>query len=702
MQWLGRAMNHALSRAASARPSSARPRATPARRRSRLSPGSRQVEVFILYPHGRVSDVQRRQMTTVDRPNVHALAIEGTFDDCQAIVKGLFGDLPFRDALALSGVNSINWARVLAQIVYYFTTAVSLGAPDRKVVSPCRAAISATCWPAITPSGWACRSSGWSIATNENDILARTLASGRYEAEGVRRRNRPRWTSRSPRISNACCSRPIARTRADPRTDGDFARKRAASPSIPRRSAPFAPISTRSGSTRPQFAEMGRVYKESAIVLDPHSAVGVRAARLALEADSATPVIALGTAHPAKFPDAVERATGVRPALPPHLGDDDDAQGANSPSCPTTGRRRKLIDRIAPSRPRSGRRHERRSHNSAVRPPGRHRRDGASRDRLARGLGRRRFAPRAAPTSTACRTSSNIWRSRARARRSAREIAEEIEVAGGDLNAATSVEQTAYYARVLGGDVGLASRRAGRHPDREPVRRAGTRAREERHPAGDRRGRGHARRSRFRSLQCRRLSRTSRSAGRSSARRERVKAFDRATIVAYLGALPPRRHRRRRRRRRRSRRRWLRLSEKRFAGLPVAKVEAVGAGALSRRRERDRKRRLEQAHIIIGFEGVSYADPAHDAVQVFANAVGGGMSSRLFQEMREKRGLVLLDLRLPLGAIPTAACSASMPATVRNRAAELMQVALDSLAAAARTSARRKCARQGADEGRPC
>ena len=131
-----------------------------------------------------MSDVQRRQMTTVDKPNVHALAIEGTFDDCQRMVKDLFGDLAFRDEMSLSGVNSINWARILAQIVYYFVGAVALGAPDRAVSF----AVPTGNFGDVL-AGYYAKRMGLPIerlvvATNENDILARALASGRYEPKG--------------------------------------------------------------------------------------------------------------------------------------------------------------------------------------------------------------------------------------------------------------------------------------------------------------------------------------------------------------------------------------------------------------------------------------------------------------------------------------------------------------------------------------
>ena len=164
--------------------------------------------MFILYPQGRVSDVQRRQMTTANRSNVHALAIEGSFDDCQRIVKELFGDLAFRDEMRLSGVNSINWARILAQIVYYFFAAVAFGAPDR----PISFAVPTGNFGDVL-AGYYAKRMGLPIerlivATNENDILVRTLATGRYP---IQRRLRPhgrrRWTSRCPRTSSASCLR---------------------------------------------------------------------------------------------------------------------------------------------------------------------------------------------------------------------------------------------------------------------------------------------------------------------------------------------------------------------------------------------------------------------------------------------------------------------------------------------------------------
>ncbi|HZZ62621.1 MAG TPA: threonine synthase [Roseiarcus sp.] len=322
MQWLARAMNGALARR--------RARATILGATSgdtgaaaiEAFGGQSQTEVYILYPHRRVSDVQRRQMTTVGKPNVHALAIEGTFDDCQRIVKQLFGDLALRDEMSLSGVNSINWARILAQIVYYFVAAVALGAPDR----PVSFSVPTGNFGDILAGYYAKRMGlpieRLMIATNENDILARTLASGRYEPRGVRTTQSPSMdiqvSSNFERLLfEACEQRPAAvgPLMADFAVDGSYAIPAAA---LERIRADFTAERVDESECA---AEMGRIYRECRLVVDPHSAVGLAASRRLIAASPATPVVALGTAHPAKFPDAVERATGVRPALPPHLGD---------------------------------------------------------------------------------------------------------------------------------------------------------------------------------------------------------------------------------------------------------------------------------------------------------------------------------------------------------------------------------------------
>jgi threonine synthase len=261
-------------------------------------------------------------MTTVDRPGVHALAIDGSFDDCQDLVKALFGDLAFRDEMSLSGVNSINWARILAQIVYYFTAAVALGSPRRAVSFAVPTGNFGDVY-----AGWCAKRMGLPVerlivATNENDILARALATGEYRPAGVRPTQSPSMdiqvSSNFERLLFERLGRDAARLRglmAALKQSGGFAIPEDALVAI---RADFD--ATRASESECE-AEMARAWATSQILIDPHTAIGVHAARAALKRDPATPVVALATAHPAKFPDAVEKATGVRPDLPPHLTD---------------------------------------------------------------------------------------------------------------------------------------------------------------------------------------------------------------------------------------------------------------------------------------------------------------------------------------------------------------------------------------------
>jgi threonine synthase len=322
MQWLGRAMAHALAeRGARATILGATSGDTGAAAIEAFA-GQPGVEICILYPNGRVSDAQRRQMTTVDSANVHTLAVEGTFDDCQRIVKDLFSDLAFRDEMSLAGVNSINWARIQAQIVYYFFAAVALGAPER----PVSFAVPTGNFGDVL-AGYYAKRMGLPVerlvvATNENDILARALATGIYQPLGVKATASPSMdiqvSSNFERLLFEASGQDAGAVCA---LMDDFARDGA-----------FAIPPTALARIRDDFdaeridetecaAEMYRAWRDSGIVLDPHSAIGISAARRALKRNPTTPVIALGTAHPAKFPDAVERATGVRPALPAHLAD---------------------------------------------------------------------------------------------------------------------------------------------------------------------------------------------------------------------------------------------------------------------------------------------------------------------------------------------------------------------------------------------
>ena len=283
--------------------------------------GRSAIDVFILYPHGRVSDVQRRQMTTPPEANVHALAIDGTFDDCQAIVKALFNDHGLRDELGLAGVNSINWARLLAQIVYFVTAAVALGAPGRRV-----AFVVPTGNFGDIFAGWAAQQMGLPvdrlvIATNMNDILARTLASGRYALAGVTPTASPSMdiqiSSNFERLLYELAGRDAARVRAHMGALAQGGAFELGAGELGRLRRDFAAARVDEEET---LSEIRRVHGETGYVLDPHTAVGVGAARKAaldrIGHDPAVPTVVLGTAHPAKFPDAVARAIGAPPPVP--------------------------------------------------------------------------------------------------------------------------------------------------------------------------------------------------------------------------------------------------------------------------------------------------------------------------------------------------------------------------------------------------
>ena len=282
--------------------------------------GLDQVDVFILFPNGRVSDVQRRQMTTVDSPNVHAIAVEGTFDDCQNILKGLFNDPRFRDELSLSGVNSINWARVAAQTVDYFTAAVSLVAPLR----PVSFSVPTGNFGDIL-AGWVAKRMGLPIdqlmiGTNANDILARTLATGTYELRDVITTTSPSMdiqiSSNFERLLFEAYSWDAEAVRG---LMGNLAQSRSftiADEPLQRLRNEFQAEAV---DERSVTQEMQDIYKTCGMLIDPHTAVGLHAARSLRNSKPDVPVVALATAHPAKFPDAVEAATGIRPQLPPHL-----------------------------------------------------------------------------------------------------------------------------------------------------------------------------------------------------------------------------------------------------------------------------------------------------------------------------------------------------------------------------------------------
>jgi len=279
---------------------------------------SNHASVFILHPHGRVSEVQRRQMTTVNSSSVHNLAIDGNFDDCQAIVKALFNDHAFRDRVGLAGVNSINWARIMAQVVYYVTAALSLGAPDRDV---------SFCVPTGNFgdifAGFVAKRMGVSVdrlivATNLNDILDRALRTGHYEVRGVSPSTSPSMdiqvSSNFERLLFEVHGRDpyaVRRLMAALAQSGAFhigARELAAIRNE---------FDSGAAGEEATAAAIRETLAATGELLDPHTAVGYAVARR--QGPSASPMVTLATAHPAKFPDAVQQASGVRPSLPPRL-----------------------------------------------------------------------------------------------------------------------------------------------------------------------------------------------------------------------------------------------------------------------------------------------------------------------------------------------------------------------------------------------
>jgi threonine synthase len=283
--------------------------------------GRSQVDLIVLFPHGRISAVQRQMMTTTAHDNVHAVAVEGTFDDCQAIVKSLFNHHAFRDRVRLSGINSINWARIAAQVVYYFTTAVALGAPHRKVAFTVPTGNFGDVFAGYVAQRMGLPIERLVIATNTNDILARTLASGSYEVREVVPTASPSMdiqvSSNFERLLFDAYGRDASSVRALMASLGQSRRFDIA----PR---PLSEIRARFTAARADEDETAATIRttrrETGYVLDPHSAVAVAVAEKEAH-DPSLPMIVLGTAHPAKFPDAVEAACGVRPELPDWLAD---------------------------------------------------------------------------------------------------------------------------------------------------------------------------------------------------------------------------------------------------------------------------------------------------------------------------------------------------------------------------------------------
>ena len=281
--------------------------------------GLNQVDLVVLFPDGRISDVQRRMMTTSAAGNVHAVAIKGTFDDCQALVKAMFNHHAFRDEVALSGVNSINWARIVAQVVYYFTAAVALGAPGRSVDFTVPTGNFGDVFAGYVAKRMGLPIRHLRVATNVNDILARTLKTGIYEVRQVHATASPSMdiqvSSNFERLLFEASGRDAAAVRAlmgSLSQAGRFVLSDAALAAI---RADFDAGRADEDETR---AAIRTAWREAGDLIDPHTAVALAVAERDVS-DGAVPNIVLSTAHAAKFPDAVEQACGQRPALPAWL-----------------------------------------------------------------------------------------------------------------------------------------------------------------------------------------------------------------------------------------------------------------------------------------------------------------------------------------------------------------------------------------------
>jgi threonine synthase len=280
--------------------------------------GCKNVDIVILYPNGRVSDVQRRQMTTITSPNVHTVAVDGTFDDCQDLVKAMFNDAPFREANSLSAVNSINWARVMAQTVYYFTALETLGRSVSFSVP--------TGNFGNVLAGWIAKQMGADIeklivGSNSNDILTRFFETHCMDMVPVVPTLSPSMdiqvSSNFERLLFDMNNRDGGATTEQLNRFRQTGKLSVGPDQFAKWIAPT--FRAHRASNDETLAVMKRIYGESGMLVDPHTAVGIASAEAC--AEPGIPTITLATAHPAKFPDAVKKATGVHPALPDHVAD---------------------------------------------------------------------------------------------------------------------------------------------------------------------------------------------------------------------------------------------------------------------------------------------------------------------------------------------------------------------------------------------
>jgi threonine synthase len=283
--------------------------------------GRAQVDVVVLFPQGRISEVQRRMMSTVPDSNVHALAIEGTFDDCQALVKAMFNHHAFRDRVRLSGVNSINWARVAIQVVYYFTAAVALGAPHRRIAFTVPTGNFGDVYAGYVASRMGLPIDRLVVATNVNDILVRTFATGTYEIRDVIATTSPSMdiqvSSNFERLLFDAYGRDAQAVRALMASLAQHRRFALSASAIKELRSLFT---ADRADEQESAAEIRAWVREADYCVDPHTAVALAVAEKE-KRDPSVPMVVLSTAHPAKFPDAVKAACGVTPALPDTFAD---------------------------------------------------------------------------------------------------------------------------------------------------------------------------------------------------------------------------------------------------------------------------------------------------------------------------------------------------------------------------------------------
>jgi threonine synthase len=283
--------------------------------------GRANIDIFILHPAGRTSEVQRRQMTTVDASNVHNIAVEGTFDDCQDLVKAMFADGAMRQDLNLSAVNSINWARIMGLVIYYFWSAVAVGAPHRPVAFAVPTGNFGNVFAGYCAAKMGLPIAKFIVGSNRNDILTRYFETASMTVEGVSPSLSPSMdiqvSSNFERLLFEAYGRDgtaVTRLMEQLKQSGSYTVAETAHRTI---TADFVGRRLDDEGTKRVMADL---YKETGELIDPHSAVGIHAGRAA-NLDPAVPRLALATAHPAKFPDAVVAATGIRPPLPPHMAD---------------------------------------------------------------------------------------------------------------------------------------------------------------------------------------------------------------------------------------------------------------------------------------------------------------------------------------------------------------------------------------------